>query len=86
MDLIAGLPGEIPEDMEDTLREIRKLDPDNLTVHSLAIKRASRLKQMEEFKRTAGEEKQMAEHLKAMIDMASRYAGEMKMTPYYLYR
>ena len=86
MDLIAGLPGEIPEDMEDTLREIRKLDPDNLTVHSLAIKRASRLKQMEEFKRTAREEKQMAEHLKAMIDMASRYAGEMKMTPYYLYR
>ena len=45
MDLIAGLPGETPEDMEDTLRKIKKLHPDSLTVHALAIKRASRLRQ-----------------------------------------
>ena len=35
MDLIAGLPGEHPEEMEDTLRQIKELAPDSLTVHAL---------------------------------------------------
>lgn len=43
MDLIAGLPGEDAKDMEDTLRQIRELLPDSLTVHSLAIKRAAKM-------------------------------------------
>ena len=43
MDLIAGLPGETAEDMQDTLEQIRELAPDSLTVHALAMKRASRL-------------------------------------------
>ena len=43
MDLIAGLPGESPEDMADTLRKIKELDPDNLTVHALAMKHGSRM-------------------------------------------
>ena len=43
MDLIAGLPGETTEDMQDTLEQIRELAPDSLTVHALAMKRASRL-------------------------------------------
>ena len=38
MDLIAGLPGEHPEEMEDTLRQIKELAPDSLTVHALAMK------------------------------------------------
>ena len=38
MDLIAGLPGEGPEEMQDTLRQIEALAPDSLTVHALAIK------------------------------------------------
>lgn len=41
MDLIAGLPGEKTGDMKDTLEKIRALDPDSLTVHSLAVKRAA---------------------------------------------
>ncbi len=43
MDLIAGLPGETVEDVKDTLRQIEELSPDSITVHSLAVKRASRL-------------------------------------------
>ncbi len=43
MDLIAGLPGETVADMQDTLEQIQELAPDSLTVHALAMKRASRL-------------------------------------------
>lgn len=86
MDLIAGLPGESVADMEDTLKEIEKLNPDNLTVHSLAIKRASKLRQMEEYQRTADEEGKMAETLSRMISLSEKYARKMQMTPYYLYR
>ena len=42
MDLIAGLPGETVEDMEDTLSQVEALHPDSLTVHALAIKRAAK--------------------------------------------
>lgn len=43
MDLIVGLPGESLDDVADTMEVMRKLAPDNLTVHSLAVKRAARL-------------------------------------------
>ena len=43
MDVIAGLPGETEDDMRHTLDEIVRLAPDNLTVHTLALKRSSRL-------------------------------------------
>nr|WP_122011619.1 coproporphyrinogen dehydrogenase HemZ [Maliibacterium massiliense] len=43
MDLIAGLPGEDATDFADTLARIRALAPENVTVHTLAIKRSSRL-------------------------------------------
>ena len=42
-DVIAGLPEETPEDFQNTLNEIISLDPANITVHTLAVKRASRL-------------------------------------------
>lgn len=41
MDLIMGLEGESNSDVRDTLRQISELNPDSLTVHSLAVKRAS---------------------------------------------
>ena len=42
-DIIAGLPGEDIDDFTATVKEISKLEPDNITVHNLALKRASRL-------------------------------------------
>ena len=44
MDLILGLPSERLSDVEESLLKIRELAPENLTVHSLAVKRAAKLK------------------------------------------
>ena len=44
MDLILGLPGEKAEDVRDTLEKVTALEPDDITLHALAIKRGSRLK------------------------------------------
>lgn len=43
MDLILGLPGQTEETYRNTLAQVKKLKPDNITVHSLAIKRGSKL-------------------------------------------
>ena len=43
MDLIVGLPGEDYAMVEYTLEQVKALDPDSLTVRSLAVKRAARL-------------------------------------------
>lgn len=43
MDLILGLPGETTEDILFSLEEIGKYNPENLTIHNLAIKNASEL-------------------------------------------
>lgn len=81
MDLIIGLPGETPEDVADTLRKVKKLNPDSLTVHTLAIKRAARLN-------TERENYQglRAEDVPGMLDTAIRFAEENHYLPYYLYR
>ena len=87
MDLIAGLPGETAEDMQDTLEQIKVLAPDSLTVHALAMKRASRLtKEQKEQGVVEDNTAEIAETLSKMIDMASDYAKQMDLEPYYLYR
>jgi len=81
MDLILGLTNENAFHVEHTMKEIQKLAPDNVTVHTLAVKRASRLK--EEFSKhtlTAVSE------MEKMIAIASDYAEKMGMKPYYMYR
>lgn len=81
MDLIIGLPGETADMFKHTLDEIRKLDPESLTVHSMAVKRASRLNENKEsFSFTEAEE------AVKMVDMALECARSMEMRPYYLYR
>ncbi|MBQ2984812.1 MAG: coproporphyrinogen dehydrogenase HemZ, partial [Clostridia bacterium] len=81
MDVIAGLPGETLEDVRYTLEEIKKLDPDNLTVHTLAIKRSSKLKGMlDEYSLPDAEEAE------AMVNAGMRAARDMDMRPYYMYR
>ena len=81
MDLIVGLPEETIEDVERTMLALKELDPDNITVHSLAVKRAARLKmQQEEYKDLK------MENTWDTIDLTANYARGMGMTPYYLYR
>jgi len=81
MDIIAGLPGERVSDMDNTLAEIAGLRPENLTVHTLALKRASRIKEtMDEFELPDREE------VGKMLEVTAEAAGLMDMHPYYLYR
>lgn len=81
MDIILGLPGEAEEDVIHTVEEIKKLNPDSLTVHSLAVKRASKLNEwiekngIETLKNTDG-----------TMRIAAEAAKAMDMKPYYLYR
>ena len=81
MDIIVGLPGEGEREITDTLEQIASLAPENLTVHTLAIKKGSRLK--------AGREEVTlpTEDVTArMLAIAAGYAGSMGLLPYYLYR
>lgn len=81
MDLILGLPGETKEDVAHTMEEVKKLGPDSLTVHSLAIKRASKLNQWIE---EHGIE--TLRNTEETMEIAAKGAAEMNMKPYYLYR
>jgi oxygen-independent coproporphyrinogen-3 oxidase len=81
MDIIAGLPGEDEAAMADTLARIAALAPDNLTVHTLAIKRGSLLAEGREEYRLPDEATTVR-----MVDMAAAAACSMGMAPYYLYR
>ncbi len=81
MDLIVGLPNETLLDVEATMRQVKKLAPDSLTVHSLALKRAARLSMFRE------EYKELSfENTWETIDLTARYAKQMGLDPYYLYR
>ena len=79
MDVIAGLPGEDRTDFAVTMEEARKLSPESLTVHTLAIKRSSRMS-LEKHPLPDGGE------ALAMVEMGRTTAREMGMRPYYLYR
>lgn len=81
MDLIVGLPGENLDDARHTMEEIGKLSPDNLTVHSLAIKRAAKFAMFPED--YAG---MKMENNWEIIELTAKYARELGLLPYYLYR
>ncbi len=81
MDLIVGLPDESIDDVRDTMERLRELDPDSITVHSLAIKRAARLRM---FKDDYQDYKIV--NTKEHIDLTAKVSGEMGLSPYYLYR
>ncbi|MFI3212862.1 MAG: coproporphyrinogen dehydrogenase HemZ [Eubacteriales bacterium] len=81
MDLILGLPGENEEDVRHTIEEVVALAPDSLTVHSLAIKRASKLNQ---WIQTNGIE--TLHNTDSTMEIAASGAKKLGMEPYYLYR
>lgn len=81
MDIIIGLPGETDAHVSTTIDEIVRLSPDSLTVHSLAIKRASKMNEWidangRDSLSDAGE----------MMKIASAGADRIGLKPYYLYR
>lgn len=81
MDLILGLPGESAEDVKNTIEKVVELAPDSLTVHSLAIKRASKLSQ---WIREHGVD--TLSNTDETMTIAEKGARELGMAPYYLYR
>lgn len=80
-DLIAGLPAETLDDFQSTLEQIMELSPESVTVHTMSLKRASRLnEEKDSFSRTADDT------VAAMIDLARVSLGQAGLKPYYLYR
>jgi oxygen-independent coproporphyrinogen-3 oxidase len=87
MDVIAGLPGETLADMVDTLDKIRQLNPDNLTVHTLSVKRGSNLQtQLLSDPLFGLEDLPNSTVVTSMVNKAAEAAALMNMQPYYLYR
>ena len=80
-DLIAGLPGEDEKDFRDTLEEILSLGANNITVHTLSVKRGSRLREHdpEYYRRDT-------DKVSAMVDYARERLKTAGFVPYYIYR
>lgn len=79
MDLIAALPGEGMKEFENTLRITTDLHPESVTVHTLAIKRSSKLHEQ-------GYTQIGAEAADEMVTFARQTLTEAGYRPYYLYR
>ena len=84
MDIIAALPGEGVADFAHTLEVVRALAPDSVTVHSLAIKRSSRLH--EQLTVAGGHTQVTRDDAAQMIAMAREQLMADGWRPYYLYR
>lgn len=81
MDIIVGLPGEGIDELTYTLDAISKLRPENLTVHTLAIKRGSKfISNLDMYSLTDGNT------ISNMLKLCGEYAENMGLKPYYLYR
>lgn len=80
-DLIAGLPGEDSSDFIKTLDKVLELNANNITIHTLAIKRASRLKEIDD-----NYHYKIASEVKKMLNLAKCKLKDKGFTPYYLYR
>ena len=74
-DLIAGLPGDTPAGFEESLRKIIALGPENITVHTLALKRSAALEKIDG-----------AEDCAEMLRAASMLLPAAGYAPYYMYR
>ena len=79
MDLIAGLPGDSADGFRASLDQVLELAPENVTVHTLALKKGSRLMEGET-------PLPPGEDVAAMLDYAWAALRESGQIPYYLYR
>ena len=79
MDLIAGLPSDSAEGFEKTLDAVIGLEPENITVHTLSLKKGSRITL--EASEIPGERE-----VGRMLDIAGERLRSGGWAPYYLYR
>ena len=79
MDIIAGLPRDTPESFQNTLNTVLDLNPANVTVHTLSLKKGSRLT-------VDGTELPDGNAVGQMLGYASRLLMEQSYEPYYMYR
>ena len=79
MDLIAGLPEDTPEGFARSLDEVISMGADNITVHTLSLKKGSRITL--EGSRIPG-----ADEVAQMLDYADPTLRKNGFAPYYLYR
>ena len=79
MDLIAGLPGDSVGSFRDTLEKVLTLDAENVTVHTLSLKKGSRIT-------TEQTPLPGAREVAAMLDYAGTRLSAAGYAPYYLYR
>lgn len=80
-DLIAGLPTDTPESFKNSLDSIVKLNAECITVHTLCMKRASRLT-------TEGVtlDLKQARDAREMLGYTQKILGQNEYIPYYMYR
>ena len=80
-DLIAGLPTDTPESFKNSLDSIVRLNAECITVHTLCMKRASRLT-------TEGVtlDLQQARYAREMLAYTQNILGQNEYIPYYMYR
>lgn len=83
MDTIAGLPGDTPEGFQKTLTELLALSPENITVHTLALKRGATLRKGQE---SANDNGVSATDVLSMLDFSVNTMYNHGYKPYYLYR
>ena len=81
MDLIAGLPEESPEDFAGTMDRITAMGPENITVHTLAVKKGSKLIEADK-----NYSYRQAETVRDMLKSGSSKLAKEGYEPYYLYR
>lgn len=80
MDLIIGLPGEVPEDVLNSIKKVVELKPDNITIHALSYKKGSFL-----LNNTKDLIKD-TDIIKKMYDITKSICYENGYYPYYMYR
>jgi len=79
MDLIAGLPGDTPDGFQRSLAEVLALSPENITVHTLALKKGAKLMETSAFLPSDIQ-------VEAMLNTAWSTLRKAGYVPYYLYR
>ena len=79
MDLIAGLPTDTVQGFTDTVDRVLALSPENVTVHTLSLKKGSRIT-------LEGSALPTAAEVGAMLDIAQEKLRAADYAPYYLYR